>query len=186
MPETIAKPCARCGVNPRNSTLKSYCVDCKKALQRESYLRVGGKNPLTHCSRCGEERDGAHPAYCAECWRIKREERRLQPCATCGAERTPGERRSPSYCDRCSRERWLVKKYGLTLDQFDALLARQDGRCAICRDESNGRMWHVDHDHNTGAVRGILCDKCNRGLGHYDEDAALLIKAAEYLERTRT
>jgi hypothetical protein len=65
------------------------------------------------------------------------------------------------------------------------MLADQDGRCAICYTEANGRMWHIDHCHDTGKVRGILCDICNRGIGNLKDDPKLLRQAAEYLEAAR-
>ena len=64
------------------------------------------------------------------------------------------------------------------------MLAKQDQRCAICCNESNGRQWHVDHCHEAGIVRGILCDNCNRGLGHFKDNPLVLQFAAAYLEKT--
>ena len=69
-----------------------------------------------------------------------------------------------------NRERTLSNnrknKYGLTDDRFKDILAKQDGVCAICRGSSPGGSgkWHVDHDHITGKVRGILCHRCNTGI----------------------
>ncbi len=60
----------------------------------------------------------------------------------------------------------LRKRYGLTLEQYDALLERQGGGCALCgRQAASGSHLHVDHNHTTDAVRGILCVICNRALG---------------------
>ena len=85
---------------------------------------------------------------------------------------------------RAERERQLQRKYGLGVAEFDAILAAQDGRCAICgTDAPNGHGWQVDHDHESGAVRGILCFGCNVGIGHLHDDPALLRAAAAYLER---
>ena len=81
------------------------------------------------------------------------------------------------------REYMLQKNYGIGVDERDARLAAQAGRCAICRtDEPNGHGWHVDHDHATGSVRGILCHGCNTGGGLYKEDPAVLRVAADYFE----
>jgi hypothetical protein len=76
------------------------------------------------------------------------------------------------------------RRYGLTPEEFEAMLAAHDGRCALCRtDESRGQGdWHVDHDHVTGQVRGLLCASCNLGIGHLKDDPALLRKAAIYIE----
>lgn len=75
--------------------------------------------------------------------------------------------------------------YGLSQERYEALLAAQDGRCAICRtDDWPGKDHrpHVDHCHETGRVRGLLCDFCNRGLGLFGDDPARLRAAADYLE----
>lgn len=66
------------------------------------------------------------------------------------------------------RNAWLKARYGITASDYDAMLAAQDGRCAICgTTEPEGRrgVFCVDHDHETGAVRGLLCWPCNRRLG---------------------
>ena len=79
--------------------------------------------------------------------------------------------------------RYQLKKYGMTIESWDAMFAAQDGRCALCRSNEPGRHWTVDHDHTSGAVRGILCWHCNVGLGHFRDDAATLIAAADYVMR---
>lgn len=74
--------------------------------------------------------------------------------------------------------------YGLTSEEYEALLAKQGGVCAICGlDEWPGKhnVPRVDHDHKTGRVRGILCDHCNFGLGKFKDDPARLIAAVRYL-----
>jgi len=61
----------------------------------------------------------------------------------------------------------------------------QEGLCAICRGPSGRRALGVDHDHTTGAVRGLLCSTCNSGLGGFRDNAALLIEAIVYLNQHR-
>ncbi len=74
--------------------------------------------------------------------------------------------------------------YGIVAGEFETLLAGQDGGCAICRTtEWPGKGPHVDHAHETGRVRGILCGACNNGLGNFADDPARLRAAADYLER---
>lgn len=72
------------------------------------------------------------------------------------------------------RDQHLQRKYGIGVTQYDEMLARQGGGCAICgaapdhpRNRGNGSL-HVDHDHKTGRVRGILCAECNTTLGVYE------------------
>lgn len=79
------------------------------------------------------------------------------------------------------------RKYGITPEQFDALLAQQNGLCAVCgASEAGGRdgTWHLDHDHATRKVRGILCHSCNIGIGNFNDNPTRLRKAADYLERS--
>lgn len=69
----------------------------------------------------------------------------------------------------------LRRTYGLTKEQFADLLAAQAGRCALCKREEHGRStvaaghWMVDHNHETGEVRGLLCNSCNIAVGHYEK-----------------
>jgi hypothetical protein len=77
------------------------------------------------------------------------------------------------------------RRYGMTDEQFQQLLERQGGCCAICgtNDPSggHGNNFHVDHDHSTGAIRGLLCHHCNHGLGKFKDSPELLHKAMSYL-----
>ena len=84
-----------------------------------------------------------------------------------------------------------LKKYGLTEDDYNDLLEAQGGGCAICGVEDGGlhkqtgkqKKLAVDHDEETGVVRGLLCQKHNMGLGQFDHDPELLVAAAAYLIR---
>ena len=86
-----------------------------------------------------------------------------------------------------SRNAYLEKRYGITLDDFRNIVKDQGGGCAICgsvsgkANKSHDRLT-VDHDHMTGQIRGILCHKCNFGLGHFDDDIESLNKAISYLK----
>lgn len=77
-----------------------------------------------------------------------------------------------------------LRKYGLDVDGYDVLLAKQGGGCALCgaAKSKHGARLAVDHDHATGRVRGLLCMNCNRKLGSFGDDPAQLIAAAEYLQ----
>ena len=70
-----------------------------------------------------------------------------------------------------------------TLQKYENLWNNQNGLCKICESElsEGAHKPHVDHDHNTGEVRGILCANCNRGLGAFKDDKILLLKAIDYL-----
>ena len=78
----------------------------------------------------------------------------------------------------------LKGTYGITAKQFYILLEAQDGKCAICRMQFSrwGRnIPNIDHDHITGRVRGLLCRKCNTGLGFFKDNPDFLKMAAHYL-----
>ena len=79
-----------------------------------------------------------------------------------------------------NRKSHLKRKYGLTLDDFDVLLASQGGGCAIC---GKPEPDNVDHDHVTGRVRGILCWNCNIGVGHFGDSEEDLATATNYVAR---
>jgi hypothetical protein len=101
-----------------------------------------------------------------------------------------------SYCKPCHNARGrkakelvggertyhLRRRYGITAEDADAMLTAQDGLCAICR---TAPAAHVDHDHETGAVRALRCFNCNGGLGQFKDDPAVLRAAAQYVEEHR-
>jgi len=77
----------------------------------------------------------------------------------------------------------LKRKYGITVEHYDELLAQQGGGCAICgREPRPDSSLHLDHDHESGQLRGILCFRCNNALGDFDDDLGLLRAAIRYLE----
>jgi hypothetical protein len=73
-----------------------------------------------------------------------------------------------------------LNKYGITIAEYDEMFASQGGCCAICGGSTRERL-HVDHDHETGQVRMLLCRRCNMMLGHSTDDPELLEAAADYL-----
>jgi hypothetical protein len=84
-----------------------------------------------------------------------------------------------------ARDKLLRRKYGITFEDYTAMLAQQGGGCAICGGvNADGRVLHVDHHHGTGAVRGLLCQKCNHGIGLFRDTPDLLTRAIAYLLNT--
>lgn len=75
------------------------------------------------------------------------------------------------------------KLYGLTPEGFDLLFEDQSGACAICRTLFEDQTPHVDHDHATGKVRGLLCGECNLGLGKFKDDPERLQRALDYIRK---
>ena len=131
------------------------------------------------CRRCGVEKplSQMRPDYryiCLECF------------SQIGNE---WRKKNPEQSARHKRNSHLLKRFGITLKEAEELLARQDGVCAICHlpiTDQRGYAAHIDHDHESGAVRGILCLRCNVGLGSFKDDISRLEAAIEYLRRGGT
>lgn len=130
------------------------CSTCKVA----KYLKDFSKNK--------NRPDGHHP-QCKEC----RSKYKPSP-----------EAREKS--NKRLREWNRFKTSGFTPQDFKERLANQNGKCAICGTDDPGKTnWQADHDHDTKQKRGILCFKCNTGLGLLQDDIAILCAAIEYLKR---
>jgi len=88
------------------------------------------------------------------------------------------------HCKECAKTHHTnlrFKKYGVNKDQYEKLLISQKNSCAICKSEFQGSP-HIDHSHETGEVRGLLCFACNSGIGQFYDDTNLLKNAINYLE----
>ena len=149
----------------------------------------------------------AHPTSfkrCSKCCAIKPleafgiESRRFDGrrcfCKECGNAERRKYTKTDTFRQRYRSERhkqWCrdfdrKRRYGLTPAAFQALLDSQDGRCGVCRTDTPGGRWdafHVDHDHETGKVRGLLCDACNRALGLAGDSLEGVLRFVEYLRR---
>lgn len=195
VPSVEAKCCPDCGESEpasdfwrsqqSNDGLAFYCKACFGKRNGASYRkrRTGlGKQTrayrslprppagMKYCPRCAEIKDvgefGKNQAnkpgltdYCKPCHnRVMREQRIGRNGST--------------------RNFHLVRRYGVTEAEVDAMIERQGGRCLICR---VGAAEHVDHDHRTGAVRGVLCFNCNGGLGQFKDRKDTMARAINHL-----
>jgi hypothetical protein len=131
------------------------------------------------CPMCGGTDLNARK-YCRPCVRLydrayrarDPEKRRAQD-----AERSRRWRRANPEKKRAQK---LRQDYGLTQEQFEAMLRMQGGACAICQQSTSD--YCVDHCHVTGRVRGILCRSCNAGIGQFRDNPKLFLDAADYVE----
>ena len=157
------RPCDHCGTpyQPKRSNNLTCSRLCdRRARHARRYGEVKTR-PCRHCSAPTPSRPG-YPV-----------------CDTCRGSRDPAKVRAKEAARR-------LRTYGLTQEQYDDLFARQGGRCAICRTAQPGKKgWAIDHCHAAGGVRGILCQKCNTGLGLFGDDERNLRAAAAYVHEHR-
>jgi hypothetical protein len=154
-----------------------------------------------HVSQFGKLKTDLHgyQVYCNQCrreWNFKRcgtkkvAEKQCTACksylpASAFHKSTTTSDALGSQCKECVRWYQVFKAYGITKAEYEKKFFDQDGKCAICAKPSM-RYLHVDHDHNTNAVRGLLCSNCNTALGLLDDDHGTLKKAVLYLEKYKT
>lgn len=109
-------------------------------------------------------------------WREENREKHNQQA------RESHERNKHKHRDK-ARSRYLMREYGITLEQKIAMIDAQNGKCAICEKEFRSpRSTHLDHCHKTGVIRGILCHECNTRLGWFE---AYSTRISEYVNRQK-
>lgn len=136
------------------------------------------------CRCCGEEKDQSQFYLTLKTSRKGKKTRYFdRTCKKCRLKYNRAYR-SPVSAEK-RREYHLRDTYGIPAEMYDVLLAIQGGGCAICgaSPEIDGCRLAIDHDHDTGKIRALLCRKCNTGLGNFREDPDLLRRAVAYLER---
>jgi hypothetical protein len=111
-----------------------------------------------------------------------------KPCTSAASreqyERVKGTERKKRQVNEHSRRYALKAKYGLTVEARDRLVLAARGRCMICGDKpADGKTLSIDHSHKTRKVRGVLCTRCNFGIGYFLDSPELLASAIEYLGR---
>lgn len=168
--ESDPKQCIKCGEfkplseftfhNRSKGQHRNFCHECEKAWIRKYHKSPQGKEKSKEWIEKNKDKI--------------EEYRRLYKEDAVKAERTKAYHRA----------RWLRESFGMTVDDYIKLFEDQDGKCAICGNGTNGnkKNFCVDHDHETGKVRGLLCHNCNVSVGLMKESPLLLRKAAEYLE----
>lgn len=193
----LSKPCVSCGgtnfyVTEKNGKPYRRCRACasKRTAARARELRrikLEKEMQATYI-------DGVKP--CGKCGSIdfyyynnpnRKRNRRCRSCHRKWANAFLKVNGRPSQIGKYAlrpksdiRRYHLKFVYGLTEQEYFAMIESQGNVCAVCSQEFKGTP-HVDHDHATGKVRGLLCRKCNHGLGNFRDDADVLEKAAKYI-----
>lgn len=189
------------------------CSKCKKEKDETQFYRTQSRTGFHHtCIPCCKNRWKDYVERPDSPRKLKGRKRYIEPltkiCTGCKqekdieqfskrSERANGRRPKCKDCNAILHKKWASKnpsssrirnlksKYGLSAEDYSMLLQSQGGGCAICRRTKDPvkKSLHVDHDHQTGKVRGVLCSLCNKGLGFFADNLKLLRNAADYLER---
>ncbi len=168
-------PCKRGHVSQRFVSTHNCCQCREEWEQTEQWRQANLRRSATHYKRKRATPDGIEKlrAYSRKYKNKHYAENK---------ERFRLERMTPkAQLER--RRRKLKRAYGLTIEQHDAMLLEQEGRCAICCIEITLETLATDHDHSSKQVRGLLCIKCNAALGLLGDSSHTIEKAAEYLRR---
>jgi len=145
------------------------------------------------CTKCGEVKDLElfHPSkvnkdgrtsHCRDCRNSARREYGRNNKKELNKQRREWYVGNRDY-ELGKAKHYNLRKYGITLSNYDEMLNKQHGVCRICGEIPSGRFsLSVDHNHETGKVRGLLCGKCNFAIGLMRDNPDLLRKSAQYLE----
>lgn len=151
----------------RGTSPNKKCPACKEVLPRTSFGLRNEKNSMGI---------NFSNSYCRSCEGTANSEK-----ARRSYRKHPELKEKRAAANRIFK---LKKNYGITVEEYERLLASQNGVCAICEGTSiqkNRKFLYVDHCHTTGNVRGILCYSCNLGIGNFQDDTRKMEKAIYYL-----
>lgn len=175
--------CVHGHVSPKY-TKGGRCVVCAKdssARQRGGEFRMSYGAARANLMRCIAAIDGKHTYAPAKPCKHGHMLRYVSSnnCVECCIATRNGRKEK-------AKEERLVRLYGIDIEQRDALVLAQNSSCAICKDEfDDNRKLHVDHCHATEAVRGLLCSRCNQGIGLFRDDVRILLSAVAYLQQDK-
>lgn len=189
------KHCVKCGqwlpfndfYTAKKGKLSSYCKSCVKGLYQDRKKAERNGQVLIRRTRCSVNMR-SDTKRCPTCsrWLAHQLFHRDQSAKSglAGQCKKCASQYKRSVPQAQNREGKLRRNYGFSQERYDQLLKNQGGVCAICKTSVPGgryKGFHVDHDHRTGKIRGILCPKCNGGLGFFTDSPIKLEMAAEYL-----
>jgi hypothetical protein len=104
-------------------------------------------------------------------------------CVVCSKEWRAQQKYNSTPQRKAYNQSWKLKKrYGLTIEDYNTMLASQAGCCAICKRELSNTKICVDHNHTIGTIRGLLCSRCNTGIGQFLDDVNIMQAAINYLK----
>jgi ribosomal protein L40E len=164
---------------------EKICIRCKelKPISEFGLHNIQKNQHRNFCKQCQKEWDSKYKTSTEGKQKIDEWREKNQEKIIAYRELYKTDPRKKEKMRNYGRKNTL-KQFGLTQEDYDKILQSQNGHCAICGNGTNGnkKNFCVDHDHETGKVRGLLCHNCNVSVGLMKESPLLLRKAAEYLE----
>jgi len=194
-----------------NQDLLKQCTQCKEWKSRDLFNKRAAKADglQSECRACHTERcrkyKKENPEKVAESLRKSREKHRDEINEKARAYAQQNRQKIRECCRKSRlnnleqyrererayyhankgkiREKTLKAKYGITLSQYNMILSMQEFKCACCGKEDSGGngSFNVDHDHDTGRIRGLLCQNCNAGIGQLGDTVEGILNAVRYL-----
>lgn len=158
-----------CSVNCKLCFFKDHSKTKRYLTTQENVELL--ENNLRKCSTCNQVKN------ISEFWKNGTTTGISSKCAKCDRER----KRKTQISSR-SRDKEAAKRYNISLEEYDNWI-NKNPNCNICGIKLE--QPHIDHDHNSGKVRGVLCKSCNWGIGHMNDNVDILKSAINYLERTK-
>lgn len=185
----MLKICTKCKLEKEHFNSKIvWCKECRSKYSKEHSLKRSiNLNDIRYCIRCKKESlfSSKGQYQCKECVCEMTKEYQNNNKIIISEKMKIKRKEDPNY----SRKHVYKKKYNITIEDYDKLLISQNYKCAICKSSSSGRgnnLFDVDHCHTTGKIRGLLCIKCNMGLGSFKDNKTSLEEAINYLTKNKT
>lgn len=143
--------------------------------------KCGNERPLDRFSKDRSTKDGLR-SYCKDCgsryWLAHANKNR----AKLNAAQRARNAANPEKIRLIVRRSHFKTVYGVSLETLEKMKIAQEGKCAICKEDFKGQI-NLDHCHTTGKIRGLLCTRCNTGLGQFQDSVLCLISASQYLQK---
>jgi len=152
---------------PRNESICKQCNNARSSKYR--YLKNYDHYTERKCSRCFQVKQKID--FTNYDWKLS-----SPYCKFC--------RKKNSTKDYHKNRSHLKNRFGMTVEQYESMLISQNNCCAICSSPPTNKRLSVDHCHNTGKIRGLLCMSCNQAIGMLKDDIKILKKAISYLKNS--
>lgn len=146
------------------------CKVCNQLLPTDNFQKQGYR-----CRQCRSEKQKAYWASLPKDIKVARQKN--------GKYAKTWRINNPEKSKMIARKTHIMRKFGITIEEYETMLLSQDSVCAICKNKcATGNYLAVDHNHNTQKIRALLCKNCNTAIGLFKEDINIMTNAIEYIK----